>query len=467
MRIGGVLIDSLGAEMGLAKGRTTKKDVRVDRRRDLITERIVTERSLVQCAVGGDRKGEMAMKNFLSSSKVTTDYLIAPHAQLTAAAAQGRRVIAAQDTTEVNFSGRDKRRKGLGPAGDGETPGFFAHVVLAVDADDEAVIGPVSAQIWTREEGRTPDPRTRAFEDKESARWLEGARSAAEVLAGAAQIIVVGDRENDIYEVFARKPDRVDLVIRAAQNRALADGGLLFDASRLWPALGGHMVEVAPKGVGDKGRTAIVLIKAGSVTIRKPGRSGAKQDPETLTLNMVEAYEVNTPAGVEPLMWRILTTLPVSTLEEASEVVRIYRLRWRIEQLYRTLKTDGLDLEATQLVQAKSIMNLAALGIIASCRIMQLVDARDGGERLATDVIREEQIEDVAKISATLQGATDRQKNTWPKGSLPWLSWVVARLGGWNCYYKKPGPKRMARGWRRLEAMLEGMAISRQTLQLA
>lgn len=106
---------------------------------------------------------------------------------------------------------------------------------------------------------------------------------------------------------------------------------------------------------------------------------------------------------------------------------------------------------------------------------MQLVDARDGGERLAIDVIREDQIEDVIredqiedveKISATLQGATDRQKNAWPKGSLPWLSWVVARLGGWNCYYKKPGPKRMARGWRRLEAMLEGMAISRQTLQL-
>ena len=34
----------------------------------------------------------------------------------TSAACAGRRVVAAQDTTEVNFSGRDRGRRGLGPA---------------------------------------------------------------------------------------------------------------------------------------------------------------------------------------------------------------------------------------------------------------------------------------------------------------------------------------------------------------
>ena len=42
------------------------------------------------------------------------------------------------------------------------------------------------------------------------------------------------------------------------------------------------------------------------------------------------------PAGVEqPLLWRLVTTLPVATLANALEVVRLYRLRWRIEEVFR------------------------------------------------------------------------------------------------------------------------------------
>jgi hypothetical protein len=42
---------------------------------------------------------------------------------------------------------------------------------------------------------------------------------------------------------------------------------------------------------------------------------------------------------------------------------------------------------------------------------------------------------------------------------LAWLSWIVARLGGWNCYYKPPGPKTMRAGWDRLAAMVAGFHI--------
>jgi hypothetical protein len=30
--------------------------------------------------------------------------------------------------------------------------------------------------------------------------------------------------------------------------------------------------------------------------------------------------------------------------------------------------------------------------------------------------------------------------------SLAWLAWIATRLGGWNCYYKPPGPKTMRAG---------------------
>ena len=112
--------------------------------------------------------------------------------------------MAAQDTTEINFKGRDRRREGLGPAGDGKTPGFFCHAMVAIDADDEALLGVVHARIWTRSAKRVVARRSRDIEDKESFRWIEASTIAGDLLSSAAQLIVVGDREFDIYSQFVR-----------------------------------------------------------------------------------------------------------------------------------------------------------------------------------------------------------------------------------------------------------------------
>jgi hypothetical protein len=37
---------------------------------------------------------------------------------------------------------------------------------------------------------------------------------------------------------------------------------------------------------------------------------------------------------------------------------------------------------------------------------------------------------------------------------------IVARLGGWNCYYKPPGPKTIRAGWDKLAAMTAGFHIA-------
>src|SRR3954464_4623983 len=139
-------------------------------------------------------------------------------------AAAGRRIIVAQDTTEINFAGREANRRGLGPAGDGVSAGFFIHPLVAIDRETEAVLGLLDAHIWTRDDAIEAAPRRkRAIEDKESIRWLRGAEQAANLLADAASAVVVGDRENDIYRCFARRPAALDLIVRAAQDRALVD----------------------------------------------------------------------------------------------------------------------------------------------------------------------------------------------------------------------------------------------------
>ena len=127
-------------------------------------------------------------------------------------------------------------------------------------------------------------------------------------------------------------------------------------------------------------------------------------------------------------------------------------MRWRIEEVFRILKRDGLDIEEQPARDGGPPVQSGRARAVAAARTIQLVDARDGSTRPATDVIAPEEIEAAAAISATLEGATPRQKNPHVKGSLAWLSWIAARLGGWNCYYKPPGPKTMARGLDRLIA---------------
>jgi Transposase DDE domain len=436
-------------------------DVRRGERGAWLFDRIVATGSLVLRTVGGNRAGEIAAHRFLDSPRVSAAEIIETLGRRTGERCCGRRIIAVQDTTEINFSGRDRARCGLGPAGDGKTPGFFMHAAVAVDAEDEAVIGLLDGTIWTRPAGpRVEARRRRGLEQKESHRWLSTAQAVAERAAGASQLIVVGDRESDIFALFARRPAAVELVVRAAQDRSLADGTRLFACAGGWPVLGSCAVRVGPRGPGDKGRTAVVSLRAGAIRVARPRHGVDRDTPQSLDLTLIEAREERPPAGSEAIHWRLITTLPVGDVAAAQGIVQIYRLRWRIEQTFRACKSDGLGLPDLQTHNADRLFKISALALGAAVRTIQLVDARNGGSRPGSDVADPEILDAAAAICPSLEGNTPRQRNPHLRDSLSWLSWIVARLGGWNCYYKPPGPKTMRTGWDKLAAMAAGYHLA-------
>jgi Transposase DDE domain len=426
-----------------------------------LIERVIATGSLVIRKLGETRAGELAIHRFLSAPSVTCKEMLGTLAGRTLTSTAGRRIVVAQDTTEINFAGREANRRGLGPAGDGVSAGFFIHPLVAIDSETEAVLGLLDAHIWTRDDAIEATPRRkRAIEDKESMRWLRGIERSAELLADAASVVVVGDRENDIYSGFARRPGGLDLIVRAAQDRALVEDVSLFASAAVWPELTRMQVKVTARRVGDPGRIATVALRAGPVTLKRPRNGFAKTDPETVSMTMVEAREIDPPVNEEPLHWRLLTTIEVGDAEAACEIVRLYRLRWRIEELFRALKSDGMRLEETQMHEAGRLFKLAVVGLAAACRTIQLVDARDGSPRPASDVIDPVLLPVAEAIGATLEGKTERQQNRHPIHSLAWLAWIVARLGGWNCYYKPPGPKTMRAGWAQFATMTAGFTIA-------
>jgi len=439
-------------------------DVRRQRVGAALCERVVETGSLVLRRVGSDRRGEMSAQRFLASRDVTHQEILATAGQRTASVCAGRRIVAAQDTTEVNFKDRDRARKGLGPAGDGQTSGFFCHAMVAIDAEDETLLGVVHARIWTRSSEPVTARRNRPIEQKESMRWIEGTAVAGDRLGSAAQLIVLGDREFDIYAQFVRIPPGVELIVRAAQNRKLDDDKFLFAAASDWREFGAMQVRVPSHRPGEVERIARVSVKAGRVCIAKPANGADPADPASVILTLVEVHEIDPPKGHNPIVWRLLTTMPVCGQPDefiaANEIVQLYRLRWRIEQTFRAMKSDGLRLEETQVQEASRLFKLTAIALIAAARTIQLVDARDGSSRPVSDVADDDLITAAEAIGPTLEGNTARQKNPHPKRSLAWLSWIVARLGGWNCYYKPPGPKTMRTGWTKLADRAEGYRLA-------
>src|SRR6516225_676875 len=353
----------------------------------LLLQRAV-ERVTMNLRAASDGRAEwVGFSRWLNNPNVTANEIAVHSAEVLSDRVAGLHVLAIQDTTELNYARHTGRVRGLGPSGNGIDPGLFVHPVLAIDADSRALLGLAGMQIWTRQGPASPDYRCQPIEEKESYRWIQGATSAKSALAAAAMVTVIGDRESDIYEEFDRIPyARTHLVTRACRDRALVGGGRLLGITESWPVRHHFNLEVRAQP-GRPARTAKIALRFGEVTIKRPGNCSDPEASRQLTLRLVEVRELD-PAVEEPIHWRLLTTHQVVTVAQALQIVSWYRERWHIEQLFRTSKSQGLDIESSQVETAEALFKLAAIAMIAATKIMQLVLARDGTvDRPATDVI--------------------------------------------------------------------------------
>jgi hypothetical protein len=373
-------------------------------------------------------------------------------AERTAARAVGRDVVVIQDTSELALGGRRAKANGYGPVGKGGAlRGLLLHAVLAVDAGTGGVLGLVDAKLWNRKGGKVTDRRSRGTPQKESQRWLDGTMRAGEVLAAAAHITGVSDRESDIYEHFARRPDNVHLIVRACQNRKIETDDadqmdLLFPHVDGLPEQGRFEVKI-PAAPGRKARTTELAIRFSRLVLRKPLHGAAADLPATIALTMVDVRETSMPQDGKPIHWRLLTTHAVTNLGEARRILDLYRIRWTIEEFFHTLKTAGFNIEAADIGDPKVMIKFAAAATVAAVTVMQLVKARDGTtDQGIADAFDPADQPILEALSTQLEGKTARQKNPHPRGSLAFAAWVIGRLGGWTGYYGKPGPRVMRQG---------------------
>jgi len=160
--------------------------------------------------------------------------------------------------------------------------------------------------------------------------------------------------------------------------------------------------------------------------------------------------------------WLLLTSHEVNEAARAIEIVDLYKSRWWIEQLFRTLKSAGFRIEDSELGDPQAFINFAGLATIAAVTVMQLVKARDGGSgQMIADCFEADDKPLLQALSKRLEGKTARQKNPHPPDDLAFASWVIARLGGWTGYYGKPGPEVMRHGLDRFHAIKLGAQVAK------
>ena len=364
-----------------------------------------------------------------------------------------------EDTSILDFS-RHRRTQDLGVIGDGQGRGFELHSALAVRVEGWTLEQRPEGQLvgLFDQQCRRPRPVPKAEGStqrwqrrRRSSWWAEAFGRAGSSPPGECRWIEIADREADFYEAIQNCQQRgVDFIIRAAQDRRLAqEAGKLKEALARAPLLGQSTVELRSRG-GEPARTAIVELRSVQVDLEGPWRPGGQQPP-LRGVWAVEVREVQAPEGVkEPLQWTLLTSLPCRTLAQTQRVVGRYTARWWVEEYHKALKS-GAGVEDSQLERGGRLEPLIAVLAIVAVRLLNtkmLARSRPEGTE-AKESFGPEAL-------AILKKRFGRPKGGWNNQN---VLVATARLGGFLArkHDGMPGWQTIWRGWQRLRWMCEGL----------
>lgn len=392
-----------------------------------------------------------ATYRLFANEKTKMEQILAPHQQRTKERMTGHKtILAIQDSSYLDYS-HHPRKSGMGPIGTSQQTlnGLVMHSVLSVTPQG-LPLGLLDQSIWAREETvkqTTSSERCKVpIAEKESNKWLAALSETVKWQAKGTQLVTVGDREADIFELFdhARSLE-TDLLIRAGQNRSVSapEIGLLWAVVEK-QRVAGHLKVQVSKRKEQPAREATVAVRYTSLTLRPPQHLRTQMKPLSLYAVLVE--EVDPPAEVEPLAWLLLTTVPVSSLDDAIERIHWYCQRWQIEILHKILKS-GCHIEQAQLASAQRLMPMIALFSIIAWRLFWITFlARTDPDAPASAILAKHELDALY---------TFIHKQPIPASLAPTvhqaLRWI-AQLGGFLVRKRdgEPGVTVVWRGWQRL-----------------
>jgi hypothetical protein len=416
---------------------------------------------------------------FLKHQKVDIEELLYDSCTIRSSQLAGRHLLVLGDSTSFTLHSHIDRIQDssrIGVIEGNRTRGFLAHAQLGVDALSGDIVGMADALFWSRTQVKQKRKASPNWKDRESYKWALGMRNASKVLKAAEVQTYVFDRDADhlnMYEYATALSEELGielhLVIRRAHNRFLLWKGekMLINQILAQAEIAGtyeltlpklnHYSSTRGKQIRRQARQALMQVRLAAVEI-------PVDSANTRPLWLVQAKEI-TPdlqPGEKPVDWVLLTTHSTENFIQAQQIIRYYTLRWIIEQWFRTMKAEGLQLEETELTTFDAILRQTVMAFKAAARILQLVYARNRFDaQPIEDVWNQQEQVVLEKLNQQLEGATQKQQNPFPKNKLSWAVWVIARLGGWKGYQSQrpPGPITLKRGLQKFDIYLKAFFL--------
>lgn len=406
--------------------------------------------SLAQAA--GTDADTQATYRFFDNDGVDAGELLAAHQRQTQeriAAADERVILAVQDTTQADFS-HHPQIAGMGVIQSEKRAGLLMHTTLAV-TPQRVPLGVLDQQVWTRPAetlGKRAHHDTRPISDKESQKWLTSLTrtAAAQAHLPNTKIVSVGDREADIYDLFLLAQRlKQDILVRGSWDRRVE-----HPEGHLWPhleaqAVAGDLTITTPRHEQTPSRTATLTVRCTSVTLRPPKKRRDEHLP-TISVWAILAQEESAPAGITPIHWLLLTTVPTATFEQACERIQWYACRWVVEMYHKVLKS-GCRIERRQFDDLENIRRYLVVDGIVAWRVLYLtMQGRETPTLPCTALFEVAEwqalymftfktktlpaavptLAEVILWIAQLGGYTDRRKNAHPGTTVIWRG--LARL---------------------------------------
>ncbi|MDP2755780.1 MAG: IS4 family transposase, partial [Nitrospirota bacterium] len=333
--------------------------------------------------------------------------------------------------------------------------GLMLHGTLAVNTEGTP-LGLLAAQCWARDPaayGKKAKRHKLPIEEKESNKWLTSFKAATATAKACPDttVVSVGDREADIYELFAlaaQTPKSPLLLVRAQHDRKLLEeqGRLSEHLSGISAA--GIQEIIVPRKGDRQARNAQLSIRYSQVVLAPPtGKNGRTP----LSIWAILADEQGPPEGITPLRWLLLTTAPTDSFAKACEHLSWYTQRWTIEVFHRTLKS-GCRIENRQLGSANRLEACLAIDLVVAWRIHHLTKLGRETPDVPCSIYFEE-----AEWKALTTFVTKKATDTDRPPTLREAIRMVAMLGGFLARKSdgEPGTQSLWLGLQRLDDITE------------